>query len=144
MLKIIEKKDWNKNRTISSEKLKIRILNSDSLKEISCDFSLFWKSYCLVKLMVISLVEVDIYYYFICNYAGFNQSEVAFLTEKNIEKSHGREIFVCNLTGDFMSGINLLQSRDITVKEPPRFYSYIGYGKSDIKIGLSTLWQRSM
>ena len=47
------------------------------------------------------------------------------------------EIFVCKLTGDFMSGINLLQSRDITVKEPPRFYSYIGYGKSDIKIGLS-------
>ena len=43
------------------------------------------------------------------------------------------EIFVCKLTGDFMSGINLLQSRDITVKEPPRFYSYIGYGKSDIK-----------
>ena len=44
------------------------------------------------------------------------------------------EIFVCKLTGDFMSGINLLQSRDITVKEHPRFYSYIGYGKSDIKI----------
>ena len=43
------------------------------------------------------------------------------------------EIFVCKLTGDLMSGINLLQSRDITVKEPPRFYSYIGYGKSDIK-----------
>jgi hypothetical protein len=32
VLKIIEKKDWDKNRTISSEKLKIRILNSDSLK----------------------------------------------------------------------------------------------------------------
>ena len=47
------------------------------------------------------------------------------------------EIFVCKLTGDFMSGINLLQSQDITVKEPPRFQSYIGYGKSDIKIGLS-------
>jgi len=43
-----------------------------------------------------------------------------------------------------MSGINLLQSRDITVKEPPRFYRYFGYGKSDIKIGLSTLWQRNM
>ena len=28
------------------------------------------------------------------------------------------EIFVCKLTGDFMSGINLLQRRDITVKEP--------------------------
>ncbi len=27
------------------------------------------------------------------------------------------EIFVCKLTGDFMSGINLLQRRDITVKE---------------------------
>jgi len=54
------------------------------------------------------------------------------------------EIFVCKLTGDFMSGINLLQSRDITVKEPPRFYRYIGYGKSDIKIGLSALWQRNM
>ena len=54
------------------------------------------------------------------------------------------EIFVCKLTGDFMSGINLLQRRDITVKEPPRFYSYIGYGKSDIKTGLSALWQRNM
>ena len=54
------------------------------------------------------------------------------------------EIFVSKLTGDFMSGINLLQSRGITVKELPRFYSYIGYGKSDIKIGLSTLWQRNM
>ena len=94
--------------------------------------------------MVISLVEVHIYYYSFCYYAGITQFEVAFLTEKNIEKSHGREIFVCNLAGDFMSGINLLQSRDITVKEPPRFYSYIGYGKSDIKIGLSALWQRNM
>jgi len=28
------------------------------------------------------------------------------------------EIFVCKLTGDFMSGINLLQKRNITVKEP--------------------------
>ena len=54
------------------------------------------------------------------------------------------EIFVCKLKGDFMSGINLLQSRDITVKEPPRFYSYIGYGNRDIKIGLSALWQRNM
>ena len=54
------------------------------------------------------------------------------------------EIFVCKLTGDLMSGINLLQRRDITVKEPPRFYRYIGYGKSDIKIGLSALWQRNM
>jgi len=27
------------------------------------------------------------------------------------------EIFVCKLTGDFMLGINLLQRRDITVKE---------------------------
>ena len=68
--------------------------------------------------MVISLVEVDIYYYSICYYAGITKSEVAFLTEKNIEKSHGREIFVCKLTGDFMSGINLLQKRNITVKEP--------------------------
>ena len=34
--------------------------------------------------MVISLVEVDIYYYFICNYAGITQSEVPFLTETNI------------------------------------------------------------
>ena len=31
------------------------------------------------------------------------------------------EIFVYKLTGDFMSGINLLQSRDITVKEPLDF-----------------------
>ena len=93
--------------------------------------------------MVISLVEVDIYYYSICYYAGITQSQVAFLTETNM-KSHEIEIFVCKLTGDFMSGINLLQSRDITVKEPPRFYSYIGYGKSDIKIGLSALWQRNM
>ena len=34
--------------------------------------------------MVISLVEVDIYYYSIFCYAGITQSEVAFLTEKNI------------------------------------------------------------
>ena len=34
--------------------------------------------------MVISLVEVDIYYYSIFYYAGIIQSEVAFLTEKNI------------------------------------------------------------
>ena len=34
--------------------------------------------------MEISLVEVDIYYYSICYYAGITQSEVAFLTEKNI------------------------------------------------------------
>ena len=54
------------------------------------------------------------------------------------------EILVCKLIGDLMSGINLLQSRDITVKEPPRFYSFIGYGKSDIKIVLSALWQRIM
>ena len=55
------------------------------------------------------------------------------------------EIFVCKLTGDFMSGINLLQRRDITVKEPLDFtVIYIGYGKSDIKIGLSALWQRIM
>jgi len=31
------------------------------------------------------------------------------------------EIFVCKLTGDFMSGINLLQRRGITVKEPLDF-----------------------
>ena len=28
------------------------------------------------------------------------------------------EIFVCKLTGDLMLGINLLQKRDIIVKEP--------------------------
>ena len=71
--------------------------------------------------MVISLVEVDIYYYSICYYAGITQSEVAFLTETNIGESHGMEIFVCKLTGDFMSGINLLQRRDSTVKEPLDF-----------------------
>ncbi len=31
------------------------------------------------------------------------------------------EIFVCKLTGNFMSGINLLQRRGITVKEPFEF-----------------------
>jgi hypothetical protein len=67
--------------------------------------------------MVISLVEVDIYYYSICNYAGITQSEVAFLIETNNRRSHGMEIFVCKLKGDFMSGINLLQKRNITVKE---------------------------
>ena len=85
----------------------------------------------------------SIYYYSIYYYAVITQSEVAFLTETN-KRSHGMEIFVCKLTGDLMSGINLLQSRDITVTEPPRFYSYIGYGKSDIKIELSSLWQRNM
>ena len=56
------------------------------------------------------------------------------------------EIFVCKLTGDLMSGINLLQSRDITVKELLDFTVILvtGYGKSDIKIGLSALWQRNM
>jgi len=34
--------------------------------------------------MVISLVEVNIYLYSICYYAGITQSEVAFLTETNI------------------------------------------------------------
>ena len=34
--------------------------------------------------MVISLVEVDIYYYSFCYYAGITQSEVAFLTETNM------------------------------------------------------------
>jgi len=33
--------------------------------------------------MVISLVEVDIYYYSFCYYAGITQPEVAFLTETN-------------------------------------------------------------
>ena len=75
--------------------------------------------------MVISLVEVDIYYYSICYYAGITQSEVAFLTETNTGMNHGMEIFVCKLTGDFMSGIILLQKRNITVKELPRFYRYI-------------------
>ena len=71
--------------------------------------------------MVISLVEVDIYYYSICYYAGITQSEVAFLTETNNRRSHGMEIFVCKLTGDVMSGRNLLQRRDSTVTEPLEF-----------------------
>ena len=94
--------------------------------------------------MVIGLVEVDIYYYSICYYAGITTVCSSFSNRNEYRKSHGMEIFVCKLTGDFMSDINLLQSRDITVKEPPRFYSYIDYGKSDIKIGLSALWQRNM
>ena len=94
--------------------------------------------------MVISLVEVHIYYYSFCYYAGITQFEVAFLIETNNRRSHGMEMFVWKLAGDFVSCINLLQSRDITVKEPPRFYSYSSYGKSDIKIGLSSLWQRNM
>jgi len=71
--------------------------------------------------MVISLVEVDNYYYSICYYAGITQSEVAFLTETNIGGVMEWRYFVCKLTGDFMSGINLLQRRDITVKEPLDF-----------------------
>ena len=67
--------------------------------------------------MVISLVEVVIYYYSICNYAGITQSEVAFQIETNNRRSHGMEIFFCKLKGDFMSGINLLHKRNITVKE---------------------------
>ncbi len=31
------------------------------------------------------------------------------------------EMFVCRLTRDFMSGINLLQRRDFTIKEPLDF-----------------------
>ena len=68
--------------------------------------------------MVISLVEGDIYYHSISDYAVITQSEVAFLIETNNRRSHGMEIFVCKLTGDFMSGINLLQKRNITVKDP--------------------------
>ena len=34
--------------------------------------------------MVISLVEVDIYYYSFCYYAGITKSEVAFLPDTNI------------------------------------------------------------
>ena len=68
--------------------------------------------------MVISLVEVDIYYYSICYYAGITQSEVAFLIETNNRRSHGMEMFVCKLAGDFVSCINLLQKQNITVKEP--------------------------
>ena len=71
--------------------------------------------------MVISLVEVDIYYYSIYYYAGITQSEVAFLTETNIGRVMDWRYLVCKLTGDFMSGINLLQRRDITVKEPLDF-----------------------
>ena len=66
-------------------------------------------------------MEVDIYYYSICYYAGITQSEVAFQIETNNRRSHGMEIFVCKLTGDFMSGIILLQKRNITVKEPLDF-----------------------
>ena len=66
-------------------------------------------------------MEVDIYYYSFCYYAGITQSEVAFLIETNNRRSHGMEIFVCKLTGDFMSGIILLQKRNITVKEPLDF-----------------------
>jgi len=56
------------------------------------------------------------------------------------------EIFVCKLTGDFMSGIKASKSRYHS-QRTPRFYRYIGYGKSEIKIikiGLSALWQRNM
>ena len=35
--------------------------------------------------MGISLVEVDIYYYSMCNYASITQSVVDFLTETNTE-----------------------------------------------------------
>ena len=66
-------------------------------------------------------MEVYIYYYSICNYAVITQSEVAFLTETNNRRSRGMEIFVCKLTGDFMSGIIFLQKRNITVKEPLEF-----------------------
>ena len=46
--------------------------------------------------MVISLVEVDIYYYSICYYAGITQSEVAFLTETNMrEVMEGRCLSAC-------------------------------------------------
>ena len=55
------------------------------------------------------------------------------------------EIFVYKLTGDVMSGRNLLQRRDSTVTEPLEFaVIYIGYEKGEIEIGLSALYQRKM
>ena len=71
--------------------------------------------------MVISLSGSEYLLLLICYYAVITQSEVAFLTETNNRRSHGMEIFVCKLTEDFMSGINLLQKRNITVKEPLDF-----------------------
>ena len=53
------------------------------------------------------------------------------------------EIFVCKLTGDVMSGRNLLQRRDSTVTEPLEF-AVIGHEKGEIEIGLSALYQRKM
>ena len=54
------------------------------------------------------------------------------------------EIFVCKLTGDLISGINLLQRRDITVKESLDFTVILVTEKVILKIGLSALWQRNM
>ena len=58
--------------------------------------------------------------------------------------NHGMEIFVCKLTGDFMSGIILLQKRNITVKEPLDFTVIAVTEKVIEKIELSSLWQRNM
>ena len=52
------------------------------------------------------------------------------------------EIFVCKLIGDFMSGIKFASKTRYHSQKTPRFYRYISYGKSDIKIGLSALLQR--
>ena len=41
----------------------------------------------------------------------------SFINRNKYWRSHGMEIIICNLTGNFISGKNLLQRRDITVKE---------------------------
>ena len=91
--------------------------------------------------MVISLVEVDIYYYSICYYAGITQSEVAFLPGTNIGG-----VMEWRYLSDwrFYVGYKFASKTRYHSQRTTRFYHYIGYRKSDIKIGLSALYQRNM
>jgi len=93
--------------------------------------------------MVISLVEVDIYYYSICYYGGITQSEVAFLTETNIGgvmewrylSASWQEI------SWFNDGYKFAVKKRYHSQRTPRICCYIGYEKGEIEIGLSALYQ---
>jgi hypothetical protein len=82
--------------------------------------------------MVISFVEVDIYYYSICYYAGITQSEVAFLTETNIGRSWNGDICL-QVDRRFHVGYKFFSKTEYNSQRTPRFYRYIGYGIGDIK-----------
>ena len=74
--------------------------------------------------MVISLVEVNIYYYSICYYAVITQSEVAFLTETNKEESWNGDICL-QADWRFHVGYKFASKTKYHSQRTPRFYHYI-------------------